>query len=82
MSVLNQYSFALLCLLIFAAAATLILRHGVTVRQILWMGLVAAVLLAAWYVLRPQPGTRASRTEILNQIGRGTPVLIEMQSPY
>ena len=79
---LNQYSFAIISAIFLITSAILILRRGFSVQKILLVGLLAIVLLASWSFLRPQPGTDASRTQILNQVGRGTPVLIEMQSPY
>jgi hypothetical protein len=79
---LNQYSFAIISALLLVTSAFLILRRGFSVQKILLVGLLAIVLLAGWSFLRPHPGTDASREQILSQVGRGTPVLIEMQSPY
>lgn len=80
--ILNQYSFAIFSTVLLVTSAILILRRGLSVQKILLVGLLAIVLLASWGFLRPQPGTDASREQILGQIGLGTPVLIEMQSPY
>ena len=82
MRVLNQYSFALTGLIIFILAAVLILRRVDNPWRIILVFLVAGVLAISWLSLRPQQGTKASREEILNQIGQGTPVLIEVQSQY
>ncbi len=82
MRMLNQYSFALIGVVIFIVAVFLILRHADNPWRILLVFLVAVVLVVSWYLLRPQQGTKASRDEILNQIGQGTPVLIEVQSQY
>ena len=79
---LNQYSFAIFGAIIIIVSAILILRRGFSIQKILLVGIMAFVLLVAWSYLRPQPGTDASRTQILSQVGQGTPVLIEIQSPY
>ena len=79
---LNQYSFAIISAIFLITSAILILRRGFSVQKILLLGLLAIALLAGWSFLRPQPGTDASREQILSQVGQGTPVLIEMQSPY
>lgn len=82
MRVLNQYSFALIGVVIFIVAATLILRRVDNPWRIILVILIAGVLVISWFSLRPQQGTKASREEILSQIGQGIPVLIEVQSQY
>lgn len=82
MRLLNQYSFALIGLVIFIFAAAVILRRVDNPWRIGLVILVAGVLLISWFLLRPQKGTNASRDEILLQIGQGIPVLIEVQSQY
>ena len=80
MRVLNQYSFALIGVAIFIVAVALILRHVDNPWRIILVFLVAGVLVISWFSLRPQQGTKASRDEILNQIGQGIPALNEVQS--
>ena len=46
------------------------------------VSLWAMSLLVVCFLLRPKPGTNANRNELLNHIGRGISVLIEVQSPY
>ena len=79
---LNQYSFAIFGAIIVIASAIFILRRGFSIQKIFLVGILAFASLVTWSYLRPQPGTDASRTQILSHIGQGTPVLIEIQSPY
>jgi drug/metabolite transporter (DMT)-like permease len=82
MRVLNQYSFALIGVVIFIVAVAVILRRFDNPWRILLILIVAGVLVISWFSFRPQPGTKASRADILNQIGQGIPVLLEVQSQY
>lgn len=82
MPLVNHYSFALICFVIFIVVALTVLRRGFQVRNLIFIGLTAISLLAAWFALRPQAGMKASQNEITSLIGQGIPVLLEIQSPY
>lgn len=77
---INQNSF-----LITAAAATVILaavlfRDGIRTSDLIALGALAAGLALAYFLLRPGPAATSESAQA--EIGRGTPVLLEFQSPY
>ena len=77
-ALVDQYSFALMGGVTFMVLALLILRRIVQPRRKVLITLVAGMLLTSWFFLRPRQATKASQDEIINRIGQGTPVLIEL----
>jgi hypothetical protein len=82
MQIVNQYSLLLGALLFFCLAAFLFLRRGFNLRALLSLGLVGLLMVAGWVLIRPTQSEDTNPTEIQAQIGAGTPVLLEFQSPY
>lgn len=78
---LNQHSFTLLALLIWIVLAGVLRRRGGW-PVLLALTVVAGALVATWYAVRPRPTPMGEAAAIQAQIGRGTPVLLEFQSPY
>jgi hypothetical protein len=78
----NHHSFILAALAVWGALAALLLRDGVTRRDVLALAVAAGAFGAAWLGLRPGPGTFAAPAEVEAALGRGRPVLVEIYSNY
>lgn len=78
--ILNHNSFAIFGLVVFVAAAVILLRRGREPRQLLILGGIGAALLLVYFGIRPAEATSGEVSEIQAQIGDGTPVLLEFQS--
>ncbi len=79
---LNQYSFFLAAVFGLAVLAFLLLRDGVKASDLIALASLAFGFTAAFALLRPQASPVGSAQEVLSRIGAGTPVLLELQSPY
>lgn len=80
MWIINQYSF-----LIFGLAGVLILALLLsrTGRQrVTLIALAGVALIALWLAVRPPATPATAVAQVRGQIGQGTPVLLELQSPY
>ena len=82
MNFINQYSALLFGLGLLTLVAVLLLRRGLKPARVIVLVLVGLGLLVGWYVLRPQQTPHAQLSELQAPIGAGTPVLLELQSPY
>jgi len=82
MNPLNLYSALLLFLLILLLAGGFILRRGPSRERALILVILALGLAAVWYFARPVQTPHGELADFRNQIGAGTPVLLEFQSPY
>jgi hypothetical protein len=80
--ILNQYSFLLIAGLGLVALAFALLRDGVKGSDLIALASLAIGFTAAFALLRPRASTVAGVETVLEQIGAGTPVLLEFQSPY
>ncbi len=65
-----------------ALVAGLLLRDGVRLADLLALAALAGGTFAAWLALRPGPSTVPNPSDLQGLIGSGTPVLLELQSPY
>jgi thiol-disulfide isomerase/thioredoxin len=82
MTFINHYSFLLLVTVSTVAAASILLRRGLSAPRIL---LIACVAIVLGFVLRTWGAGASSLQEVRKveaAIGRGSPVLVEIQSPY
>jgi hypothetical protein len=82
MNPLNLYSALLLILIILLLAGRYLLRRGVSRGRLLVFGLIAVGVVGGWFALRPVQTPHQASAELRSQIGAGTPVLLEFQSPY
>lgn len=82
MSFFNQYSYFVIGGIVLLIAAYLILRREQTLPRILGVAGLAALFLGFWFLIRPEQTPHAGSAELQAQIGAGTPVLLEFQSPY
>jgi hypothetical protein len=82
MQIINQYSLLLGGLIFFSLAAFLLLRRGFNLRALISLVVIGFLMVAGWVLMRPTQSAETSSTEIAAQIGAGTPVLLELQSPY
>ncbi len=83
MSILNQYSFLWLAVAVTLIATLVFLRKKPRLPDFLAVGVILLALLTAWMILRPRHTILSGEAaEVQAQIGQGTPVLLEFQSPY
>jgi hypothetical protein len=82
MNPLNLYSAPLLLVIVILLAGVVLLRRGVSRGRVVALGLIGLGLLAGWWFVRPVQTPHADIAALRSQIGAGTPVLLEFQSPY
>lgn len=84
LQILNQYSYFLagLLLLLLAGGVLAWRKRGLHLREAGILLLVAAVIGLGWLASRPVNTARVDAAQIRAQIGQGTPLLLELQSPY
>jgi hypothetical protein len=82
MNPLNIYSAPLLVILIILVAGVVLLRRGVSRGRVVALGLIGLGFLAGWWFVRPVQTSHADIAALRAQIGAGTRVLLEFQSPY
>jgi hypothetical protein len=80
--IVNQYSFLLVAAFGLASLAFILLRDGVKGSDLVALASLAVGLTAAFALLRPRASAAADAEAVLAQIGAGTPVMLELQSPY
>ncbi len=82
MAVVNQYSFVWLAASSVVALAVVLAVRRALARQ--WLALAALVvgLGLAFGLLRPTPAPPEAALRLESALGAGTPLLLEMQSPY
>lgn len=82
MQIVNQYSFLLVAAFGLASLAFILLRDGVKGSDLIALASLVLGFTVAFALLRPRPSAGADAEAIQAQIGAGTPVLLELQSPY
>ena len=82
MEIINQYSMVWSGVIILGAAAFFILRKGYKPASGLKLIGIAVVLVVGWLILRPQQASTTELTQFNAELGQGTSVLLELQSPY
>jgi len=80
--ILNQYSFLLAAVFGLVVLAFFLLRDGVKGSDLIALAALVLGFTAAFALLRPQASAVGSPEDVLAKIGSGTPVLLELQSPY
>jgi len=81
-AVANQYSFVWLSAAGIVMLAVVLAVRRAPARQ--WLALAALVvgLGLAYRLLRPTPASHEAALRLESALGAGTPVLLELQSPY
>lgn len=82
MALVNQYSFLLLSLVALVLLAFFLLRDGARGSDWAALASLALGLFLAYALLRPGRSTNQRAEEVLDRIGSGQAVLVELQSPY
>ncbi len=82
MQYFNQYSLTIASLGMLILAIISLARIGAKWYAYLGVALLSVVLIVTWFFVRPRSSDLASLTAVQSQIGSGTPVLLEFQSPY
>jgi hypothetical protein len=81
-SLINQQSFIIGAILFLGLCAFVLLRDGPKRRDFFLLAGLALGLAAIWFAVRPTASPEANSEQVRAQIGAGTPVLLEFQSPY
>ncbi len=79
---LNQHSYTLGAALALAILALWLFRDGITLNDLLAFGALALGLGIAYFIFNPGESTDTDPETVIEQIGAGTPVLLEFQSPF
>jgi thiol-disulfide isomerase/thioredoxin len=82
MTLVNQYSFLWITALALGLTAYFLLRLGKPEDAWLPLGALAAGLILAFMLFSPGRQAVVPGVDVEGQIGVGTPVLLEFQSPY
>ena len=83
MQIFNQYSAIWMIGLLTVVFGIVLLRRKSKWPRWLAFGIVVLGLTGAWFLLRPQPTSGGlTAVQVQASIGAGTPVLLELQSPY
>ncbi|NIS80411.1 MAG: hypothetical protein GTO14_09440 [Anaerolineales bacterium] len=82
MKFFNQNSFVISTGLLLLLIGMAILRGGVSALRVSVIGGLVIAAAALYIFLNPGASTFDREEEIRIHIGRGTPVLLEFQSPY
>jgi thioredoxin 1 len=79
----NHYSFIWIALGLTIVAGLVLLTNKPKFREYLSFGVIVLGLFVAWLVLHPhQTALMSDAKAVQAMIGKGTPVLLEFQSPY
>ena len=79
----NHYSFLWISIGLTIAAGLILLTQKPKTRDFVAFGVIVAGLLTAWIVLHPRQTPLMNDAKAVQaMIGAGTPVLLELQSPY
>ncbi len=82
-ALLRAYSFLWVSALLLAVVAFILFRERRGYGEWIAFGILVLALFIAWLVLHPRAShLSADATQITAQIGKGTPVLLEFQSPF
>jgi hypothetical protein len=81
--IVNQYSYLWLMLALLGVAALVLWRRGHRRSGAVIFVALALAILAGWAVIHPrETSVGAASSQVQSLIGKGTPVLLEFQSPY
>lgn len=78
----NQYSFVVSVIFLLAGLAIVLLRSPQRKRA--WLVLLGVAIASglSWAAIRPSASQISSAADAMALIGSGTPVLVELQSPF
>jgi hypothetical protein len=82
MAWVNQYSFLLVSALLVAVLAVALFRDGVRQNDLVALGSLILGLAFAYALFRPLSSPGSDTRDVLDTIGGGSLVLLELQSPY
>ena len=79
---INQYSFLLVGAFVLVALSVVLFRDVIRQTDLVALGSLVLGLALAYMLFRPSASGEGDPTQRLDGIGGGTPVLLELQSPY
>lgn len=82
MLLLNQYSFLLLAAVCVLAMGLVLRRRGLHGYEVFALASLVVGFALAFWLLRPGPSSASDPGQLAAEIGSGTPVLLEFQSPF
>lgn len=82
MVLINQYSILWSGVIILGLAAVFLLRRGFKPRNALILLALVVVLVAGYYLIRPETPTTSEMVRFEEELGQGRYVMLELQSPF
>ena len=82
MVLINQYSILWSGVIILGLAAVFLLRRDFKPRNALILLALVVVLVAGYYLIRPETPTTSEMVRFEEELGQGRYVLLELQSPF
>ena len=79
---INHNSFLLAGILVLVVAGYRLFKDGFSIQRLGIVALIAAVILVLYLFLKPAKAFSREYEAVRSQIGAGTPVLLELQSPF
>jgi hypothetical protein len=82
MKIINQYSLLWGAAILLAILAIILFRDGAKNLDYVILAGAAIIIAVIWLIARPKATPLDGISSTQSQIGAGTPVLLEFQSPY
>ena len=82
MSLINHYSILWGVAFLFALLLYFFRKDEAKKKKLFALTGITLVLLTVWFTTRAQTGSTEAASTLRDQIGKGQPVLLELQSPF
>jgi hypothetical protein len=79
---INQHSLVIGGVVLLVIVGIVLFRDGAKPGDFAIIGVMLAVMVGGWIVIRPTPTAVSEADKIRARIGQGVPVLLEFQSPF
>jgi uncharacterized membrane protein required for colicin V production len=81
MSFINQYSYLIISIFVTVFIAFVLLRDGLSRRDVIALTSIVGAFVIAWFFIRPA-SSNIAQDQIESLLKSGKPTLIEFQSEY
>jgi len=79
---INRYSLLIGIVVLTVLLTSILCKNQAAARNYLVLGGLLLLIALGWWIFRPTASPLQEIDEVRTQIGGGTPVLLEFQSPY